>query len=118
MSTTLGVINGEIGVCRFWGGEDRGVCVQLTGDNGYVQMTVSEIIAALPMLKEVIDAEMGRRLKECEKAIEETEALKNSIVSDMKKSAEMAINLKILNMSAMLNTGTATVTDREVGDGE
>lgn len=41
MSTELLKIN-DLQVTRFWGGDLKGVCIQLTGENGFVQLNRDE----------------------------------------------------------------------------
>jgi len=59
MSTNLGNINDK-SLTRFYGGDVRGVCVQITCDSGYVQLSASEIVALIPELKSIIDYELSK----------------------------------------------------------
>ena len=61
MSLYLGGIKGphEISFNRFWGGTDRGPCVQLTGYNcdgeiGYISLTKDEVKRTIKKLSEVL----------------------------------------------------------------
>lgn len=113
MSTQLGVINNTVSVTRFFGGADRGTSIQLTCKNGYVQLNASEIVALLPMLKSVVDLELGRKKAECERAIKECQDLEKTIVKDMQEVSEMAISQRILDCAVLLSLGKAVVTDGE-----
>lgn len=106
MSTSLGKVN-KIQATRFFGGEEKGCCLQLTSLDGYgyVQLTASEIIALMPAFKAVIDAELNRQKKLVEKAIEDNKALQKSIFSDMREVAVMAIAQPVLDMSSLLVLG-------------
>ena len=114
MSTCLGVINDNVSVTRFYGGDDRGVCAQLTGDDGFIHLTASEIIAVLPMLKNVIDMELGRKKTHCETAIRENKELSKTIVKDMREVSSMAISQSVMDFAALMVLGKAAVTDSEV----
>lgn len=105
MSKSLGSVN-NIHANQFWGG-DRGVCMQLTNmfSDGYVQLSAAEIIALMPAFKAVIDAELNRQKKDCEKVIAEHKELEKSIVNDMRKVAEMAINQPVFDMASLLLLG-------------
>lgn len=56
----------DVTVTSFWGGEKRGMCVQLTGymedfqQFGYVQLTTSEIEKIIPYLLSVVAVERAR----------------------------------------------------------
>ena len=101
MSTELGTLkntgsrNVDISLTRFWGGDKKGVCVQLTsrmedGGIGYVQLSVQDIITLMPILKkEIIDSEAERREKEADKLIQDYKELKKSLVSDIKDVSKM-----------------------------
>lgn len=106
MSTSLGKVN-NIHANSFWGGEEKGCCLQLTNldKDGYVQLTASEIIALMPAFKHVIDTELERKKKECEKVIAEHKELQKSIISEMRNVAEMAIAQPVLDMSSLLLLG-------------
>ena len=109
MSKDLILINSKIQVGSFFGGDSRGVCCQITADSGFVQLTASEIIAAIPALKYVIDCELIRKKSECEQAIKENQELLKTIVKDMRDVAEMACSQKILEVAALLTVGAANV---------
>lgn len=104
MSTELGNVN-DISATRFWGGEERGVCLQLTSKDGYVQASAAELVAIIPAIKSVIDMELERRKRDCEKAIADHKDLEKTIVNDMRAVAEMALNQPILDMASLLNLG-------------
>lgn len=106
MGTSLGKVN-NIHANRFWGGEERGCCLQLTNldRDGYVQLTASEIIALMPAFKHVIDKELERKKSECEKVLAEHKELQRSIINDMKNVAQMAIVQSVLDMSSLLLLG-------------
>ena len=61
MSTDFGGIKGphEITFTRFWGGTDRGLCIQLTGFNlnseiGYITLTYDEVTREIKKLREIV----------------------------------------------------------------
>ena len=117
MSTQLGIINKNVIVTRFYGGDEQGVSIQLTSqsrNDGHVQLSASEIVALIPMLKIVLDDELNRKKRECEKVIEENKELMKTIVKDMRDVAGMAINAPIFEMASLLTLGKAEVTDSEV----
>jgi hypothetical protein len=116
MSTELGILKStgsrevNLYVTRYWGGK-KGVCVQLTAvqeDNthGYVQLSCSDILALLPILKEhIINVEMSRKKAECEEAIKESKALEKTIVSDMRDVAELMIHSHSYDITNLLLYG-------------
>lgn len=112
MSKSLGTVN-NLHANKFWGGEGRGSCLQLTDNKTglYVQLSASEIIALMPAFKDVIDTELRRQKVECEKVISEHKELERSIVSDMRAVAEMAINQPILSMASFLVLGGSKLVD-------
>lgn len=113
MSKDLGRIKrhgyDDLTVTQFWGGDDQGICVQLTGYmpdkdmSGYVQMNAGEIIALLPVLKDVVNAELTRKREEAARAIEENKELLKSIVEDIRDVNDMAIAQPVLNIAALLS---------------
>jgi hypothetical protein len=117
MSTELGTLvstgsrNVPMKLTRFWGGKDKGPCVQLTavmeeGSHGYVQLSASDIIALLPILKKyILDYALEGKKEEAEKAIEDCKELRNTIVEDMRAVSQMAINQPILDMAVLLSLG-------------
>lgn len=115
MSRTLGIINDEIIVTKFYGGKDKGVSIQLTSQSGqgYVQLNASEIVALLPMLKEVLDGELASKHRECKEAIEQYKELEKTIVKDMRDVSAMAMSQTTLDMSSLLCLGVAKVDGRE-----
>lgn len=50
MSTTL--YEGRFNIGSFYGGIDRGVCIQITDENGYVQLNRDDVIILISKLKE------------------------------------------------------------------
>lgn len=112
MSKSLGTVN-NLHANKFWGGEGRGSCLQLTDNKTglYVQLSASEIIALMPAFKDVIDTELNRQKRECEKAIAKNRELERSIVSDMRAVAEMAINQPVFNMASLLVLGGAKLVE-------
>lgn len=106
MSKSLGAVN-HIHATKFWGGEEKGSSIQLTDEvsGSYIQLNACELIALMPAFKNIIDTELGRKKRECEKVISEYKELEKSIVSDMRKVAEMAINQPVFDMASMLVLG-------------
>ena len=102
MSKDIGVIkkSGSRGVelflTRYWGGDKNGYCLQLSalqedGVHGYIQLSTSDIMALLPILKShLINPEMERQKRDTEDTINECKELEKTIVSDMRTIAEMA----------------------------
>ena len=81
MSTDLGNLkdtgsrNVDMGVTRYSGGKKNGLCIQLTaqmeeGSPGYVQLNASDIVALLPVFKDILDANFEARKTEAERAME------------------------------------------------
>jgi hypothetical protein len=52
MATRLKRVNNRLGVTRFAGGPERGVCLQLTGPDGWVQLTRDD---AAKLAKQLVD---------------------------------------------------------------
>lgn len=63
MSTELKTRMTKHSIVEFWGGDARGVCVQVTGDEGYVQLTLEEAAALCEALGGFIKREAVRRQK-------------------------------------------------------
>jgi hypothetical protein len=117
MGTELGTIentgpNGvTLSVTRFFGGKNAGPCVQLSaktkeGNYGYVQLSASDIIALLPILKTyIIDYALEGKKKEAEEAIKGYSELQKTIVKDMRDVSAMAISLPVLNTASLLCFG-------------
>ena len=118
MSTDLGTLkktgsrNVDINLTRFWGGgDDKGVCVQLTakmesGGFGYVQLSVQDIITLMPILKkEVIDIEAERREKQADELIENHKELKKSLISDIKEVSNMIRQFESFDLGNMFLFG-------------
>jgi hypothetical protein len=121
MSTEIGNLQDtgsrgvELNLTRYWGGDKRGICVQLSatteeGVGGYVQLSAADIIALLPILKTyIIDWEMGRQKEIAAKAIAEYKELEKSVVSDMRNVSKMAIAQPVFDMAALLFYGKKEV---------
>ena len=62
MSTEIGSVGG-VSITRFFGGVNRGVCLQLTDGNthDYIVLGASQIITLLPIMKEVVYLETQRQ---------------------------------------------------------
>ena len=45
---------GRFDINRFYGGEKRGICIQITDENGYVQLTRKEIITLCNILRDFL----------------------------------------------------------------
>ena len=117
MSTEIGVLknsgsrNIELFLTRFWGGNHKGLCVQLSaimegGITGYIQLSTSDIIAILPLLKKyIMDPEMKRQKELAESSISKYKELEHSIVSDMRDIAKMNIDTGIYEVSQLLFYG-------------
>lgn len=121
MSTDLGTLkdtgsrNVEMSVTRFSGGVKNGLCVQLTaqmeeGSPGYVQLNASDIVALLPVFKDILDANFAAKKAEAEKAIEENKALRDTIVKDMREVSAMAIAQPVFDFAALLTIGKKELT--------
>lgn len=114
MSKSLGTVN-HLHANKFYGGYEVGSSLQLTDNKSgfYVQLSAAEIIALMPAFKDVIDTELNRQKKECEKVIAEHKELERSIVSDMRAVAEMAINQPVFSMASLLVLGGAKLVEDE-----
>lgn len=112
MSKNLGIINNKFSAVQFWGGDSRGVCLQITNhssNESYIQVTAAEAVALIPILKTVIDAELKRQSELCDEMIRKNQEMKKTIIKDMSEVAKMAINQKILDCASMLCLGGAKV---------
>lgn len=116
MSTDLGNLkdtgsrNVDMNVTRYSGGEKNGLCIQLSaqmedGSTGYVQLNASDIVALLPVFKDILDANFEVRKAEAERVMEENKALRNSIVKDMQEVSAMAIAQPVFDFAALLTIG-------------
>jgi len=112
MSTELGSINGTH-LTRFYGGDDRGVSIQLTGENGYVQFNAPEIVALMPELKAILDMELQRKKNLCEQAIKDNKELMKTIVKDMVEVSNMAISQPVFDTASLLLLGSVSVDKTE-----
>lgn len=121
MSTDLGNLkdtgsrNVDMNITRYSGGAKNGLCVQLTaqmeeGSTGYVQLNASDIVALMPVFKEILDASFAAKKAEAEKAIEENKALRDSVVKDMREVSAMAISQPIFDFAALLTIGKKELT--------
>lgn len=112
MSTELGSINGTH-LTRFYGGDDRGVSIQLTGENGYVQFNASEIVALIPELRAILDMELQRQKNLCEQAIKDNKELMKTIVKDMVEVTNMAISQPVFDTASLLVLGGVKIDKTE-----
>lgn len=121
MSTDLGNLKDagsrgvDMNVTRYSGGARNGLCIQLTaemeeGSPGYVQLNASDIVALLPVFKDILDARFAAKKEEAEKAIEENKALRDTIVKDMREVSAMAISQPIFDFAALLTIGKKELT--------
>lgn len=105
----------DMGVTRFYGGAKNGTCVQLTavmegGENGYVQLNASDIVALMPVFKNILDCALSEKKRDAEAAIAENEALRKTIVKDMAEVASMAIAQPVLDCASLMNFGKKQLT--------
>lgn len=117
MGTELGTLkkagsrNTDIHLKRFWGGDNKGVCVQLTGrmengEVGYIDLSVQDILTLIPILKKnLIDVEMNRIQNNCDKLIEENKELKKTIVKDNREVSKMLLSLESYEVATLLFYG-------------
>ena len=114
MSTEIGKLNDKQ-LTRFFGGVERGPCIQITSADGYIQLSASEIIALLPELKKIIDYNLEGKKAECERVMSEYREMEKTIVKDMYEVAKMAIAQPVFDMAALLNLGQDKI-DRSESD--
>lgn len=121
MSTEIGTLKNtgsrgvDMSLTRFWGGDNNGVCVQLTatmeeGEGGYVQLSASDLIALYPILKmHIIDVEMERKIKESDRVMAECKEARKSLISDMRDVCAMARDTEVLDVAQLLCYGKRQV---------
>lgn len=110
----------DLHITRYYGGNKRGQCLQLTaikenGEYGCIQISAADAIAILPEIKSLIDDELSHKRREALKAIEENRELEKSIVKDMHEVCSMALAQPVLNVAALLTLGGKSI---ERGDNE
>ena len=116
MSTELGRIEntGSRGVAmqvtRYAGGVRVGPCLQLSaqqeqGDWGYVELSASDIVALMPVFKEIIDDALAMKKREADEAIAEYKELAKTIVKDRSEACAMAIAQPVFDVAAILSFG-------------
>jgi hypothetical protein len=121
MSTFLGTLkntgsrNVDMSVVRYWGGNAYGACLQLTasteeGNVGHVQLNASDIVALMPVFKQILDDTFKAKKYEAETAIKENQELLKTIVQDMREVSEMAINQPVFDYAALLTIGKKELT--------
>jgi hypothetical protein len=121
MSTFLGTLentgsrNVDMSVVRYWGGDANGVCLQLTatteeGDAGYVQLNPSDIVALIPVFKQILDYTFEAKKIEAEEAIRDNKELLKTIINDMREVSEMAINQPVFDYAALMTIGKKELT--------
>jgi len=80
----------DLDVTRYWGGDDVGLCIQITGEQeeggyGYVQLSANDIVALLPMFKDIITAEIERRKALLEEYLKGEADQLSAFVDDLRK---------------------------------
>src|SRR6478735_9851806 len=109
MSTDLGTLvatgsrDVRMSLTRFYGGDRKGPCLQLTanmedGATGYIQLSAADMVALLPIFKSVIDMTLEAKKNEAEQAIRENEALRKTIIEDIRGVCQLAISQPIFDM--------------------
>lgn len=121
MSTTIGTLHNtvesgsDIQVTQYYAGEIAGKSLQLTNkDNGdFIQLSAADLIALMPTFEMIIKDRLSIEKEACEKLINENKELKKSILSDIDKVCDMAINLTILDTASMLAIGKKRLSKEE-----
>jgi len=61
MSTILCKLSKGVTVTRYWGGAEDGTCIQITGNNGYVNFGGKDVKKLIDVLTEQVNGENGNR---------------------------------------------------------
>ena len=121
MSTEIGVLKNsgsrdvDLSLTRFYGGKEKGVCVQLTalmeeGGHGYIQLSVSDLLLLIPFLKKnIIDYEMESKKEEYNLMIDKYKELKKTIIMDMRDLSEWTIQSCTFNLINSMIYGTREI---------
>lgn len=79
MSTEIKAnLNNKI-VIRFWGGDERGAMLQVTGNDGYVQFELKEAVEIVKVFSDFATQEAKRRQELLKKKVKEMQGLEKTI---------------------------------------
>lgn len=89
MSTDIELESESIYMVQFWGGNEKGSCIQLTSENGYIQMGLKEAAEIAYELSKYVREESIRRQKLLKQQIAD---LKNTEKNVFNEIAEMNLS--------------------------
>lgn len=113
MSKDIKTIEGphNIDLHQYSGGNDKGLCVQITGRNcdnmtGYVGLTVTETYKLTQELTKWLQGISTEKAEHLQKQIDKCKELKNTIVNDAVDCERFIRDIEIIKLPLMLLHGT------------
>lgn len=102
----------EIQLTEYWGGDDKGTCIQVTGENcdrrvGYVGLTVHDAYLLIGELARWIKDITECRAEHVAKEIAEKEEFRNTIFDEVAQVQHFISDLKVLDIPIRLNSMVA-----------
>lgn len=82
MSTEIGITKNN-SFTSFWGGNENGKMVQVTGKDGYVEFTMLEAVDAVNILVDFIKEEATRRQELLKKEVEKHKEMEKTIFKEI-----------------------------------
>lgn len=89
MSTEIELESKDIHMVQFWGGNEKGSCIQLTGEHGYVQLGLAEAAEIAYELSMFVKSESIRRQKLLKQQIADLKTTEKSVFHEI---AEMNLS--------------------------
>ena len=102
MSTDIELNSGKISMVSFWGGNKRGVCVQLTSDYGYVQLDMEEAAEIAYELVKFTREEAKRRQQLLQQQIMDLKLVQKTVYNEISELdlSEYEVNKLAVSMIA------------------
>ena len=83
MSTEIELESKDIHMVQFWGGNEKGSCIQLTGEHGYVQLGLAEAAEIAYELSMYVKAESVRRQRLLKQQIADLKSAEKNVFNEI-----------------------------------
>lgn len=102
MSTEIKANLNDKSVVRFWGGDERGAMLQVTGGDGYVQFNLIETVEVVKVFSDFIAQEAKRRQELLKKKVKEMQELEKTVWEEIANLDKALCNIDLLAITIAL----------------
>lgn len=116
MSTEIGITKNN-SFTSFWGGNEHGKMVQITGKNGYVEFTMIEAVDAINILVDFIKDEAVRRQQLLKEEVKKHKEMEKTVFSEVAELARDLVGLTAKSIALKyVDTFCPTASSPEIKD--